>query len=98
MMARYRVHAAATFLIRTFAPGDAGLLRSWRSKLEKRGERVTILFDLPGEEAGRNAIDRSKRADSARLVTIGGKTIAELNVKLEGALMTVDALLVRNSQ
>ena len=98
MMARYRVHVAATFLIRTFCPANAfepRLLRSWTSRRERSAERVTIRFDLPNADARSLAQGRVGQAPSARLVRVGGKAIHEIQAAVEGDVLTVSALLAR---
>jgi hypothetical protein len=92
---RHRPHAAALWLVRAFAPGCPTHLRSWSAKLGRRGERVTILYDLPDEKAKRAAADLARRAPSLTQVAIGSKAVRELNVAIEGPLMTVSALLVK---
>lgn len=95
MMARYRIHAAGAFLIRAFAPECPTNLRSWSAKLEKRGERVIITFDLPTAAARKNAAELARRAPTMRLIAIGGKSIREIHAEVERELLTVNALLVK---
>jgi hypothetical protein len=92
-----RVHAATTFLIRSFAPGDLTHLRSWSAKLEKRGERVTILFDLPSDEARARAEKLLRQAASFRNVAVGGKAVRELSAEIfeDQAVLSITALLVK---
>lgn len=92
-----RIHPAVSFLIRAFAPGCPTMLRSWSAKLEKRGERVILLFDLPTDEARGRAAKLVGSASAWAHVAVGNKAIRELTAEiLDEDVLNVRALLVRN--
>jgi hypothetical protein len=94
-----RVSPATTWLIRAFAPGCPTMLRSWASqKLTAKqggGERLTIYFDLPNDDALALAGDLAARAPTLRLVRIGKTTINDLAVLVsaEQRTLKIEALL-----
>lgn len=98
MMSRYRIHPACTFLIKAFSPGCPTMLRCWSAKLEPRGERVHLLYDLPTDEAVKRAEQLAANASALRLVAIGGKAIRELTADIheDFRTLTVSALVVRD--
>jgi hypothetical protein len=97
MMASHRIHPACTFLIKAFSPGCPTMLRSWSAKLEKRGERVTLLYDLPTDAAVGRAGQLVRQAPSFRNVAVGGKAVRELGAEIlaDQAVLSVSALLVK---
>jgi hypothetical protein len=92
-----RVHPAITFLMRTFAPADVARAPAWSAKLERRGERVRLSFDLPDDDALRVAEKLARSAPALRLVAVGGKAIDELSAEICDDVLVVSALLVRAS-
>lgn len=99
MMATRRINAATTWLIRAFAPGCPTMLRSWASKPAADGcEQLTIVYDLPGEEACRRARALVKSAKSLFHTAVGRTSIRELTAELheDHKTMTVTALLVKD--
>jgi hypothetical protein len=92
-----RIHPAVTFLIKAFAPGCPTMLRSWSAKLEKRGERVELLFDLRTDDARVRAAKLVRSAGAWAHVAVGNKAIRELTAEiLDEDVLNVRALLVRN--
>lgn len=92
-----KVHPAVTFLLRACAPGDLTHLRSWKSVIGKKGEKLTIAYDLPDGEARARAAKLVRQAPSLRLTAVGGKAIHELSAVVEGDVLTVSALLRKAS-
>lgn len=93
---RYRLDPAIAWLMRAFAPGCPTMLRSWSAKLERRGERVTLVFDLPSDEARRCAVDLARRAPTLRQIAVGRKAIRDIHASIEEDALNVSALLVRS--
>jgi len=94
MMAKYRVNAAAAFLVKAFCPGDGAHLRCWSAKLERRGERVLVEYDVDGAYRQR-AEKLCNSANAFRQVAIGTKAIRDISASIDGDVLTVSALLVR---
>jgi hypothetical protein len=91
-----RIHPAVSFLIKAFAPGCPTMLRSWSAKLEKRGERVVLLFDLPHSLARNRATQLVRSAGAWAHVAVGSKAIRELTAEiLDEDVLSVSALLVK---
>lgn len=98
MMATRRVNAATTWLIRAFAPGCPTMLRNWASKpAADGGELLTIVYDLPGDDARRYARALARSARSLTHIAVGQTSIRELTAKVheEHATLTVAAVLVK---
>lgn len=96
---RRRISAAATFLIRAFAPGCPTMLRSWASKPRRvegaRCEALTIHFDLPDQPAFARALELEASAPTLRLIRVGRTVVREVSASVSGAqrTLTVEALL-----
>jgi hypothetical protein len=92
-----RIHPAISFLIRAFAPGCPTMLRSWSSKLTRRGERLILLFDLPTQAAQNRAVQLVRSSAAWAHVAVGNKAIRELTAEiLDEDVLSVTALLVKN--
>ena len=90
---------ATTWLIRAFAPGCPTMLRSWASKPGKDGgEVLSIVYDLPTDDAARIARAMAKSAQSLTHVRIGRDCVRHLKATVHGRhrTLTVDALLVND--
>lgn len=101
MMARTRkIGPAVTFLIRAFSPGCPTMLRSWESRPEgRRGERLTIFFDLPSPSAIARAKELAASAGNLRLIRVGRTVLREVTAEASArhGTLRVDVLLVREA-